>query len=45
MRCPRACLGTFCLNGVLGLVRVSLMGSWGVHGVEEKVRNTVMKAR
>lgn len=31
------------LNGVLGLIRVSLMGSWGVHGVVVKVRYTVMK--
>lgn len=40
---PRACLGTCSLNGVLGLVRVSLMGSRGVHGVVEKVRDTAMK--
>lgn len=43
MQPPRACLGTCSLNGVLGLIRVSLMGSWGVHGVVEKVRYPVMK--
>lgn len=40
---PKACLGTESLNGVLGLVRVTLMGSRGVHGVAAKVRNTATK--
>lgn len=43
MQHPKGCLGTGSLNGVLGLIRVSLMGSWGVHSVVEKVRNTAME--
>lgn len=39
----RACLGNLRLNSAQGIIRASLMGSWGVHGVVEGVCNVVMK--